>query len=150
MTIQLDVKALLALIEMCGGEPFVLELRKGVMQAAFQKYAKALVDARANAVTQQMVQDEIRKQIGQVNSWPHNLEINPKLHQAIKQEIDNLVLKATGDYRQMARDAAQAAIDATDIKRIVDSRVSAELREEVNRQVKVKLEAALAAMKGAL
>ena len=68
MTIQLDVKALTALIEMCGGEPFVLELRKAVLQTALEKYTKALVNKEQIKASQVLIDEIVKREIGELKS----------------------------------------------------------------------------------
>lgn len=139
MTIQLDVKALLKLIELAGGEQFVLELRKSVMQAALEKYAKGTIDQATMTVMKEHINKVILEQVGRPSSWSTNFHMSPQLKKGVDKAIQDQAHGMNHEFIKKARQIADEAIKAVDIENVVKTRIDSAIRMEIDKQVKARL-----------
>lgn len=150
MQIQLDVKALNKLIDLCGGDEFVLELRKGVVENVMKMRVKALADHVVTKAMESQIAAEVARQVGTyTNSWKGSeTKIAPELLAKITEHAAFEAGKVSADVQTKIKEAVQAKLNF--IMSTIEASVEAAVTRAVAAQVDTLVNQRLKAMRETL
>lgn len=134
ITIQLDGSALSKLIDLSGGDKFVLELRKGVMENVLGTRVKGLCSEVIAHGTQVMIAAAVAREIGEVKTdyrgKVENIKLSPDILLEVSRVVNDTIDAERRKIRQSIEDAAKS----------VASKLTEDFAERIESSVNSKID----------
>lgn len=135
ITIQLNGDALNKLIDLCGGNEFVLQLRKGVMENVLGVRIKALSKDIIDAATEGQIKASVTREIGEIKKnyagRIESIKLVPDLLDYITSAVNEAVSTERTRIRQAIEDAARTV--ASKINEDIADRLESSINAKVDR-----------------
>lgn len=134
ITIQLNGDALNKLINLCGGDEFVLQLRRGVMENVVGSHIKALSKDILDAATKAQINAAVTRQIGEIKTNYSGRIESVNLVPDLSAYIMSAVNTAVDEERKRIRLAIE------DAAKIVASKLSMDIADRLDSSISVKVD----------
>lgn len=153
ITIQLNGDALNKLIDLSGGEEFVLQLRQGVIENVLSRRIKAIASETILKAQESIAVDIVSKQVGKLEKDGYGnvrkISIEPKLLEELSRQGHAAVDVAIRDAKAKIEEVAKAAAEefAQSFEKRIETSVNTKMERwtsaYIDQLVQAKLKSAL-------
>ena len=153
MTLQLSASALQKLIELEGGDEFILSLRKGTIENVLKSRVKALSADPLVKGLEAQIAAEVKNQIGEITKSSYfsspTVTLQPEFLADIQRRANELVnakvIEVKGETTRKANEVADEAVKKLIpyVEKYINQRMDTAIAEYINTEVKRRFEIAL-------
>ena len=145
----MDAKALGQLIELCGGDEFIIQLKRGVMENALRLRVSTLHNSALDNAFKDEVIKKVAEQVGET-AWKQYqgrvVELNPEFKALIKADVAAEVAAARNTlqlelYKEITTQVSAWASGefASTLEGVIDKKITAAVNDEIDRRVNERL-----------